>query len=256
MKELIKRILTTNLLAASVLCSPAAASEFSLPSLTAAGLRGGELQGAAIPKAGAPTPADELIGGELNVSVPIKLISRLMLTVDELSIIDPAAPVLLRSGEVLNVLNIRLNINGIVLEPLIALKPYLEGTDKLAVKVMHVRLHASASPTPGAQGAPESIPTPPSGSEFNIEDTMADVMGIITKGIRDAINEKLRAGRSELTSEDIINSEYDKAAWTLHAKVSPAVLKRFLDDSVVSEIHMTGFGFTNDALLIKFGSGQ
>ena len=54
----------------------------------------------------------------------------------------------------------------------------------------------------------------------------------------------------------MISSEYDKAAWTLHAKVSPAVLKRFLDDSVVGEIHMTGFTFNNDALLIKFGAGQ
>ena len=43
MKELFKRVITTNLLAASVLCSPAAASDFSLPSLTAAGLRAAQL---------------------------------------------------------------------------------------------------------------------------------------------------------------------------------------------------------------------
>ncbi|MCX5791520.1 MAG: hypothetical protein NTY45_04770 [Elusimicrobia bacterium] len=254
MNRLNKTIIGLTLLIAAVLYSgaTASASGFNLTSVSAANV------GAGIYKTAAPRPsapaADELIGTDLTIKVPFMLINKLMLTVDCLSIVEPGRPTLERSGKLLKVVNLRLDVNGIIIEPVITLKPYLEGRDKLAVRVEHVQMHAGAAPTPGASGIPSAIPTPDNGSVFNIEDTMADVMGIITKGIRDAINEKLQESHSDLTSAEIIASKYDKAAWTLHAVISPAVLKNYLSDSLVGEVHMTGFGFNDSAILIKLES--
>ncbi|MEI7529410.1 MAG: hypothetical protein WCK76_10750 [Elusimicrobiota bacterium] len=257
MNKLIKRIIGINILLAAAICSggQAPAYAFGLAGVSAADLSAGAYKAAAVPRPSAPA-ADELIGTDLDIRVPFMLINRLMRTVDCLSIIDPAKPTLERAGKLIKVVNIRLDVNGIILEPVITLKPYLEGRDKLAVRVEHVQMHAGAVPTPGASGIATAIPTPDNGTIFNIEDTMVEVMGIITKGIRDAINEKLQESHSDLTSGEIITSKYDKAAWTLHAVISPSVLKRYLSDRVVGEVHMTAFGFNDSALLIKIGSKQ
>ena len=259
MNKLMKRIIALNFLAGAVLYAGAAASasEFNLSSVSAAELRGTAFKTTPVPLPKVSRPAaDELVEMGLSIKIPFKAINKVMLMESMLSIIDPAAPVLERSGDLLKVVNIRLDVNGIIIEPVITLKPYLEGKDRLAVRVQRVQLHAAASPTPGSAGVPAAIPVPDTGADFNMEDTMADIMDLITSGIREAITASLEASQSTLTSRDLINSHYDKAAWTLHTVISPSVLKRFLPEGMVGDIHMTGFSFNNNALLLKLESEQ
>ncbi|MCX5784141.1 MAG: hypothetical protein NTX59_00475 [Elusimicrobia bacterium] len=259
MNELIKKITAMNILIAAVLClgGPASASEFNLSSVSADNLRGTEFKAAPVPLPRVHKAApNELIGIGLSIRIPFKVINKAMLTEKRLSLINPAAPALERSGEMLKVVNIRLNINGIIIKPVITLKPYLEDKDKLAVKVQRVQLHASGSPTPGSIGLPAALPTPDTGPGFNTENTMADVMGIITDAIREAINESLAANHSSLSADDLIVSRYDKAAWTLHSVISTAVLKRVLPENLVGEVHLTGFRFDDSSLIVELTTGN
>jgi len=255
MNNLIKKVAAIIILIAAALSlgKSASASEFKLPSMSEAELRGTEFKAVPVPHVSGAA-RDEFIGTDLSIRIPFKFINKVMLLQDGLSIIDPSAPVLERSGELIKVVNFRLDIKGIRTEPVITLKPWLEGKDRLAVKVMRVRLHAAASPTPGASGDLVSLPRPDNGEEFNLENTVSDIMGIITDGIKDAISESLAAQHSSLRAADMINSEYDKAAWTLHTVVSPAVLNRLMPEGMVGEIHMNGFSFDDSALFIRFGS--
>ncbi len=258
MNDPIKKAAAVIILITVALCfvRPAPASEFNLTSISAADLRATEFK-AAVPAPHVPGASrDEFIGTDLSIRIPFKFINKVMLLQDGLSIIDPAAPTLERSGEAIKVVNFRLNIKGIIMEPVVTLKPWLEGKDKLAVKIMGVRLHASASPTPGASGDLVSLPQPDNGEEFNLESMVSDIMGIITDGIRDAISESLAANHSSLRAADMISSEYDKAAWTLHTVISPAVFNRAMPDGMVGEVHMNGFSFDDSALFIRFGSEQ
>jgi len=260
MKNPIKKVITMNLLAASVLFlgGRASASDFNLSSISAADLRGTEFKAAPVARPQAPvSDSDDYIGLDLSIRVPFKALKKVMGMVaasdKDFSIIDPAAPVLERSGEFLKVENIRVNVNGIVVEPIVTLKPYFEGKDKIAIRVQRVQLHASMAPTPGHTGTPVALPnTDPGQPEFNKEDMMSDIMGIITKGITDALDQSLIENQSPLRAKDMLVFKYDKMAWTLHTTVSAAALKRYLPAGLVGDVHMTGIGLSDSAFTVKF----
>ena len=260
MKNPIKKAIAANLLAASALflSGLATASEFNLSSISAADLRGTEFKAASVARPQAPvSDADDSIGLDLSIRVPFKALKKVMLMVaasdKDFSIIDPAAPVIERSGEFLKVENIRANVGGIIVEPVVMLKAYFEGRDKVAIRVQHVQVHTEMAPTPGHTGTPVAIPNvDPGQPEFNKEDMMADIVGIITKGITDSLDQSLIENQSPLRAKDMLVFKYDKKAWTLHTTVSAAALKRYLPAGLVGDVHMTGVSVGDTAIAIKF----
>ena len=104
---------------------PAAASGFNLPSMSAADLSGTEFKAALPAPHVARASRDEFIGTDLSIRIPFKFINKVMLLQKGLSIMDPAAPVLERSGELIKIVNFSLDVNGIMTEPVITLKPWL-----------------------------------------------------------------------------------------------------------------------------------
>ena len=262
MKNPIKKMTKINILIAAALFlgGRASASDFNLSSLSAADLRGTEFKASPVARPQAPAyDPDEFIGIDCSIRVPFKALKKVMTMIaasdKDLSIVDAAAPVLERSGEFFIVKNIRINVNGIVAEPVVTLKPYFESKDKIAIRVQRVQLHASMAPTPGHTGTPVAIPNiDPGQPEFNKEDMMAEVMGVITKGITDALDQSLIENQSPLRAKDMLAFKYDKAAWTLHAAVSAAALKRYLPEGLVGDVHMTGVSLSDNAFVIKFQS--
>jgi hypothetical protein len=243
-------------LAAALCCGGnAMASDFGLQGLDADGVRG--MQGMkAAPVSGAD--ADDTIGVDAAIRIPYKTMKKGMLLMTEanrqITIIDGAAPILVRSGEFMQILNIRVNLNGIIAEPVITLKPYLEGRDKLAIKIQKIQLHISMAPTPGRSSAQTPIAAPVAGAEadFDKEQMMADVMKAMTDGITGALNESLVANASPLRAADIVNFKYDKAAWILHTRVSTAAIKRYLPGGFMGDLHLIGLTFNDKAISLKF----
>lgn len=236
----------------------AAASDFDLSGLDADGVRGSGFKAAPV----SSPDADDTIGIDASIRIPYKTIKKgmVMMTMAnrQISIIDGAEPIMVRSGEFMKILNLRVNLNGILVEPVITLKPYLEGRDKLAIKVQKIQLHVSMQPTPGRSSAQAPIPAPVQGAEsdFNKEQMMADVMKAMTDGITGALNDELTANGSPLRASDIVIFKYDKAAWVLHAKVSTSAIKRYVPGGYMGDLHLTGLAFNDSAISIKFQTAK
>ncbi|HAH30826.1 MAG TPA: hypothetical protein DCL44_00770 [Elusimicrobia bacterium] len=263
MESTFKKITTLSLLTCVALLASGglvSASDFNL-----AGMNAVDIQGMQYKIKAAPAPqssAADTIGVDASIRIPFKTIKKMIVLMTEsnkdLKIIKAADPVLVRSGEFLKVMNIRVNLNGVIVEPVVTLKPYFEAQDKLAIKIQRVQLHVSMLPTPGTTSAPTAIPTPADRSEpeFNREGMMASIILALTDGINGALKDALAANGSPLKASDIVDFKYDKAAWTLHAKVSTSSIKRYLPDGFMGDLHMTGLSFNNSAIFIKFQTEQ
>ena len=93
-----------------------------------------------------PSPAYAFIPGskaplitpalDLSIKLPFDMINERIAEVKEVTIINPAQPILKRSGDHLVLGNISININGMEVEPTVSIKPWFEGNNKLAIKFM------------------------------------------------------------------------------------------------------------------------
>jgi len=224
----------------------AIASEFDLSYLNAANIRSSQADYRA------PAPkleADELIGMDMNIRVPFKMLKNAAVSVSvsekRLTIIDKKAPVIFKSGEFLKISNIKIDQGGIIIIPTLTMKPYLEGTDKLAIRIQRIQLHASMEPS--LKAAPAAI---------NQEEIMAQVMDVMIKGIYSALNEKLKAKQIPLKAEEVVNMKYDKAAWILHAAISSRIMREFIPAGLVGDLHLTGFSFNDTGISLKIQTAE
>ena len=229
-----------NLIALALLAAPAAA--FELDGVSAADIRATQTDFRG-PVPAAPA-ADDLIGMDLRVRVPFSTVKKGVELVAKsekrLTILDQAAPVMFKSGEFLKISNIQVDQGGIVVLPTLTLKPYLEGRDKLAIRVQRIALHASMEPSVKSAPAPA----------VDQEQIMTQVMDVLIKGTYSAVNEFLRKKQIPMKAEDVIRLRYDKAAWTLHGQISPKILGQFVPAGLFAEPHLTGFSFNDKGLVI------
>ncbi len=247
-----KNILLT-LIAASVLAGPAAASGFNLDSLSLDEVRA-SAAGFAVPELRAPAaPAeeDDAIGIDATVRIPFKALKKAVTQVaaseKRLTIVDPSAPVISKAGDFLKLSNIRLDINGIIAEPTLTLKPWFEGKDKLALRIQRIQLHASMMPDKSRAAAQPQL---------SQEDLMEQAMAVMTKGIISALNARFAKQQIPLKAEDILIFKYDKAAWTLHTTISAKFVQSYLPHGLVGDIHLTGFSFDDSGIAVKFGTAN
>lgn len=244
MKKITLKIIT---LAAALSCGGnAIASDFDLSSLGAAEIKASR---AAIKVPVPQPPADELIGVDMNIRVPFKMLNNsvtaMTATEKRLTVIDKAAPVIFKGGEFLKIGNIRVDANGIIVVPTLTLKPYLEGRNKLAIRIQRVQLHASMEPSNKA--AP---------SAMTEEQVMEQVMDVMIKGIYASLNETLKARKIGMKAEEVVAMKYNKADWTLRATVSSGIMREFVPAGLVGELHLTGFSFSDTGLTLKIQTAE
>lgn len=246
MKNMTFKIIT---LAAALSCGTAYASDFGLEGLSASGI-GAQTQDFRAP---APKPSaggGDLIGMDINIRVPFKLIKdavvKMAASDRRLSVLDAAAPVAGKAGDFLKVGNIQVNAGGIMVAPVLTLKPYLEGRDRLAVRVQRVQIHASMQPDVRSAGLPQ----------LSQEDVMAQVMDTVIKSVYSALDAQLSARRLPLRARDVVTLRYDKAAWTLHGTVSPRIMHQFIPGGLVGDMHLTGFSFSDTGLALRIQTAE
>lgn len=234
--------LTLNLIALALLAGNAAA--FDLAGVSAADIR------AAQADFRAPAPQqqieDDLIGMDMNIRIPFatvkKGVEQVAASEKRLTIIDKNAPVAFKYGEFLRVGNIKIDQGGIIAIPTLTLKPYFVATDKFAIRVQRIQLHASMEP---------SVKAAPSMPAVNEEEIMVQVMDVLIKGTYSAVGEFLKKKQIQMKPEDVIKLRYDKAAWTLHAQVSSKVMGQFIPAGFMGELHLTGFSFNEKGLNLQ-----
>ena len=245
MKKITLKIIT---LAAVLACGGnASASDFDLSSLSAADIKASQAS-VKVPAAPRP-PADELIGMDMNIRVPFKMLNNsvtaMTATEKRLTIINKGAPVIFKAGEFLKISNIRVDANGILVVPTLTLRPYLEGRDKLAIRIQRVQMHASMEPSVKAVQAPVTE-----------EQVMEQVMDVMIKGIYSSLNEKLKAKKIDMKAEEVVALKYNKADWTLRAAISSKILSHFVPAGLMGELHLTGFSFSDAGLTLKIQTAE
>jgi len=245
MKKITLKIIT---LAALLSCGgKAMASDFNLSGLDVADIKASQASvNVPAPKAA----SDDMIGMDMAVRIPFKTLKKAVALVaaseKRLTIIDQAAPVIFKSGEFLKISNIMVDANGITVVPTLTIKPYLEGPDRIALRIQRIQLHAAMEPS--MKAAPMAA--------FNQEEIMAQVMDVMIKGVYAAVNEKLKVKQIPMKAEDVIKMKYDKAAWTLRATVSSKILGQFIPAGLVAPIHLTGFSFSDTGIAIRVQTAE
>lgn len=234
-------------LLAAALSAPAAA--FDLDSIQAPDIAG--LEEISTMRAPAPTarpvqiPAEDLVGLTIDAAVPFAAVKRGLEQVaasdPRVRITDPLLPVATRAGEFMRLQNIRIDIGGIKVDPVITLKPYLEGRNKPAIRVQRVQLRVEMQPDRMKAAAPQ----------LNQEEIMAQVMGVAIKGIMKALNDRFAAQQIPARAEDLVALRYDKASWTLKADVKTSFVQRYLPASLFARPDITGFGLYEKGLTLK-----
>ena len=259
-----KKISTLKLIALAAVLScggKAWAADFDLSGLNAADIRSSQ---ADIKVPAAQMEADEVIGVDLSIRVPFKILKKAvtMAAASEkcLTIIDPAAPVVSKSGEFLKISNITVDANGIIVQPTLTLKPFLEGRDKLAIRIQKIQVHASMAPDAASSGA-RTTGSPiradaGNGQAINQEQLMAQVMDVMIKSAYSALNAKLKVEHPMIKAEDILTLKYDKASWTLRATFSSKVLRELVPAGLVGDLHLTGFTFNDTGLVLKIQTDE
>ncbi|OGR44548.1 MAG: hypothetical protein A2X35_00350 [Elusimicrobia bacterium GWA2_61_42] len=238
--------LTLNLIALVLLAGNAAA--FDLAGMGADDIR------AAQTDFRAPAPqaqrVDDLIGIDMNIRIPYATIKngveKVAASDRRLTIMDKNAPVAFKYGEFLRVSNIKIDQGGIIVIPTLTLKPSFAGTDKLAIRVQRIQLHASMEPSLKAAPMPA----------INEEEIMVQVMDVLIKGTYSAVGDFLKKKQIPMKAEDVIKLRYDKAAWTLHAQISSKVMNHFIPGGLVGELHLTGFSFNEKGLVLNIQTPQ
>jgi hypothetical protein len=238
--------LTLNLIALALLAGNAAA--FDLAGFNAGDIRASQADfRAPAPQA---RPADDLIGMDMNIRIPYatvkKGVEKVAATERRLTIIDRNAPVAFKYGEFLRVSNIRIDQGGIIVVPTLTLKPYFVATDKFAIRVQRIQLHASMEPSVKAAPMPA----------INEEEIMVQVMDVLIKGTYSAVNDFLKKKQIPMKAEDVIKLRYDKAAWTLHAQVSSRIMGQFIPAGFMGELHLTGLSFNEKGLNLTIQTAE
>ena len=204
----------------------------------------------------APVPQqdpDDLIGIDLTVRLPFKFlknaVEKMAASDKRLTILDAAAPVVSKSGEYLKISNIRVDAGGIIVEPTLTLKISMEGTDKVAILIKKVQIHASMGPDQKAMG--EIDP-----ATLNQEEIMQKVMDVMISGVYGAVNAKLKAKNIPMKAEKVIAMKYDKGAWILHSTVSAKVVQYLIPAGIVGDLHLTGFLVTSTGMNVTVQTAE
>lgn len=240
--------LTLKIIALAAILSAGNAQAFDLSGFSAADVRASQAD-LRTPAVRAES-ADDFIGVDLNVRVPFGVFKKAVNLVAEkeprLTILDQNAPVAFKYGEYLRLTNLQFNQGGIIVQPTLTLKPYLAATDKLAIRIQRVQMHAVMEPSVKAAPQPQ----------ISEEQVMEQVMDVVIKGVYTAVNDFLKKKELPMKAEDVVTMNYDKAAWTLYAKVSSKGIHQLIHTNLMGELHLTGFGFNEKGLVITVQTAE
>ncbi len=241
-------------IAAAGLVSAAAAGDFDLQAIKASDLQasGSGLQAAPVPvqprlldMARSPNmPAPVL---DMTVKLPFRALSERVASLPQVKMraIDPSAPILFRQGDHIAFSNVSVNYNGMIVDPTILIKPFFEGRNRLAIKVMKVEADIEMGPR-----APFAQP-------LDKDALMQMVMGSLTKGMLQSMDEAFAKNRVQLRASDVLSFIYDRKSWTLHAAVNPGFVAPLLP-GLITDVSLSNFTFDDQgfALSVQTGSAE
>ena len=179
---------------------------------------------------------------DLSVKLPFDMINERIAEVKEVSLINPARPILKSGGDYLVLNNIVINVNGILVEPVILIKPWFEGNNKLAIKVLKIDIDVIIGPKAAFPAV------------INKDEVMSYVIDMLTNSITENMEKALIINKVPLKAQDILVFSYDKKSWTLRADLSPNFIAPLLP-GLIDNVNLTAFGFDDEGFIMSVNSG-
>ncbi len=247
MKKLILAVI-----AAAGLTTAVFAGDFSLGSVSVSDLKASQDSLQAV-----PVPAQaELLGLtrspnmpapalDMTIKLPFKDLSARIADMPSMKMqaIDPSTPILFRQGDHITFSNVTVDYNGIDAEPTIRIKPFFEGNNKLAIKVMSIDADISFGPKVIRANT------------LDKDSLMELVMTNLTTSMLEAMDKAFAGNKVQLKAKDILSFSYDRKSWTLHATVAPGFVAPLLP-GLISNVTLTAFSFDDSGFALSVKSGS
>ena len=247
MKKLILTVIAVTGLSAAVL-----AQDFDLNSVSVSDLKSSQSSLQAVPM---PIPA-ELLGIEkspnmpaaaldMSIKLPFKSLSARIAELPgiKLQAINPGAPILSRQADHIAFTNVSVNYNGMEVEPTLLIKPFFEGNNKLAIKVMKVEADVAFGPKAAF------------GAQMDKDGLMEMVMTNLTTAMLGSMDAAFQKNKVPLKAKDVLTFSYERKSWTLHAAVNPNFVAPLLP-GLISNISLTNFSFDDAGFALSVKSGS
>ncbi len=235
-------------IAAAGLTSAGFAGDFDLSSISVQDLKASRESLEAVPAPASP----ELLGIEKSPNMPTPLLdmtiklpfsalnSRLAdLPGLKMQPIDPSSPILFNEGDHITFGNVTVNYNGLDVEPTVLIKPFFEGNNRLALKVMKVEADVAFGPK----------------AVLDKDGLMETVMTSLSNGMIAAMDKAFSGNRVSMRARDVISFVYDRKSWTLHMAVTPDFVAPLLP-GLIENINLTAFSFDSNGFALGVRSGS
>ncbi|OGR95206.1 MAG: hypothetical protein A2016_03060 [Elusimicrobia bacterium GWF2_62_30] len=236
--------------AAAGMTSPVFAGNFDLNTLTLSDLKASQAQPIEM---SLPAP-EEIMGYEkspqiptsaldLTIKLPFKTLSQRIaeMPMAKITPLDASAPILFKQGDNIALSNINVDYNGINVEPTILIKPFFEGNNKLALKVVKIEADVAFGP---------KAATP-----LDKDGLMEMVMTKLTTGMLENIDKAFAKNKVPLRAKDVLTFTYDRKAWILRANVTPKFVAPLLP-GLIPDINLTGFSFDDLGFSMSVNAGS
>jgi len=239
-------------IAATGFAAAASAGDFALDSLRVTDLKASQENPQAIPaivqpelqglEKSANMPAPAL---DMTIKLPFKALSSRLSELPGIKMqpINPGAPILFRQGNHIAFSNVVVDYNGIEAEPTLLIKPFFEGNNKLAIKVMKVEADIAFGPKAAF------------GAQLDKDGLMEMVMTNLTTGMLEAMDKAFAGNKVPLKAKDVLTFAYDRKSWTLRAAVTPGFVAPLLP-GLINNISLTAFSFDESGFALSVKSGS
>lgn len=248
MKKLILAVV-----AAAGLNTCVSAGEFDLNSTRVSDLKGSQENLQAVPVPVEP----ELLGMQkspnmpsaaldMTIKLPFKSLSSRLSELPGIKMlpINAAAPILFRQGDHIAFSNVAVDYNGIEVEPTILIKPFFEGENKLAIKVMKVEAEIAFGPKVVL-----------SSQNLDKDGLMEMVLTSLSSGMLEAMDKAFAKNKVAMKAKDVLNFTYDRKSWTLRAAVTPGFVAPLLP-GLIDNITLSNFTFDESGFALSVKSGS
>ncbi len=178
---------------------------------------------------------------DLSVKIPFAMIRQSMTEGEDVSLVDSSKPILKREGNHLILSNIKVNISGVGVKPIIFIKPWFESKNNLAIKFLKLDFDFGL-------GLKAGFPI------FGKDEAMSYLANLVTERITESVNEAFIENEVPLKSEDVFIFSYDPEAWILRVSISPDFVAPLLP-GLIDNISLTAFDFDDKNFIMGVNSG-
>ena len=178
---------------------------------------------------------------DMTIKLPFNSLGQRLFGMTDIKItpIVASSPVLYRQGGNIAFGNVTVDYNGIIVEPTVLLKPYFEGSNRLAIKVVSVEADMVFGP-----------------KEMIDKDGLVEMlMTKMTTSLLEAMDSAFAANKVSLRAGDVLRFAYDRKSWTLRAAVTPTFVAPLLP-GLISNVNLTAFTFDGLGFALSVRSGS